>query len=186
MDKKERLKIHMENYYHELNRKDNLRTRLIIPSTAIFIFIAITIYIFKNCQVESVGLTALLFWLFALAFIGFLGITFFYLIKAWKGYKYAYLPKSTDLEQYFENLSDYQEENYVPQDYTEKKYYGYLISQISKNNSQNFENNQKLSDLIYKIQTNLSKALLLAIISLLILYSKEIWTYSENVLSILF
>ena len=44
----------------------------------------------------------------------FFGNYFFYLIKLWKGYKYAYLPKSTDLEQYFKYLSDYQEESKPP------------------------------------------------------------------------
>ena len=175
---KERLEFYKEIYYFELNRKDNLKSKLIIPSSITALFFTVIGYLFRNLKAAPSGLLGVLFIVsFVLLFLSFI-YNIYNFFKAWQGDKYAYLPKSTEMEEYWHEL----EKAYSEPEVVKEKFNTFLIKKLKKHNDQNFKNNKRLAETLLKIHKTIIVSLVFTIVSLVCLYGPQFYFIINNIL----
>lgn len=164
MNLDQRIQIYKEVYNSQIERKDNLKSNLVIPTAVIGLFGALTNYFLKVLEAGISGFLDVIFVFLFLIYIYMIASAIYYLYISWGGYDYAYFPKSQKIEKYYNDLKENknQYENY------ENEFKKYLIKTYTKINDINFKHNKKLRENLLKIQKNLSQALIIGSISLFV------------------
>jgi len=135
-----KFEYYKENYYRELNIKSEINNSLSLPIGIISGIIAGMFYLFSNFDFRYAGLLNAIFILFlSLDFI-FLIISIYYLIKAYsdfpKGYEYALLPDTNEIDLYETQLKTYYSDNKIL-DKSKDDVKEYILSQMIMNTGQN-------------------------------------------------
>lgn len=102
-----------ELYYFEIEQKEKINAQLGIPLTVLVLLIGVIAYYFKKLSIF------LNFDVLSLSFLFLLGVTIifviadiYFLFRVFFGYKYNYLPSSSNLDDYVESLKTYYKDAY--------------------------------------------------------------------------
>jgi len=160
MDNKQRIELYKNIYNNQITRKDALKGKLLFPSGILLLFMSLANYIFSFLSKEPNGVVGL-----------FLLISFsFFIFKSWKGYEYAYLPKSEEIEDYHDKV-------------TEDQFETFLINKYTESNDKNFKHNKELRENLLKIQKQLIHALIAGIISVFLIHIDKFIFHSVNIIN---
>lgn len=138
--------FYKEQYYQEIDRKNDISNSLstpigIISALVAGLFYSLTTYDF------SLGITLVIpfILLFALAII-FLSISVYHLIKAFSdfhnGFNYAYLVDTDDLDNYYNELKDFNKQENTTPDTSDNEFQEYVLSELIKSTGINQKNNK--------------------------------------------
>lgn len=155
-----RIEMYKEIYNNQIERKDRLKSNLIIPTGITGVFGALTSYFIEILEKGISGFSGFLFFCFFIIFFYRVSKAIYYIYISWKGENYVYFPKSSEVEERYNKL----QENDEP----EKKFKKYLIKVYITANDRNFKYNKKIRGNLLSIQKNLTYALIFALASLFI------------------
>lgn len=173
MNKDERIEMYKEIYNSQIDRKDNLKSKLFFPSGILVLFMTLANYLFQVFEKAPGGLIDLLFLVSFTIFIIKILISLYYIYNSWKGYDYAYLPKAKEIECFYHKKDD------------DEAFKDFLIKKYTKSIDINFQNNKNLRTNLFKIQKNLIQALIFAIISVFLINIDMFYNYLVNIESII-
>jgi hypothetical protein len=155
-----------ENYFHEIDRKDKITSRISQTTTTLTILLGLVGISTKEIQYpfsnfEYIQLAALIVSIFYISKI------IFYLMKFFIGFKYKYIAPSSIILKYYNDLVKY---NSVDgKDNPDLLLIDYLIKSYTDTTNINIKNNDKKSEYIYIANENIVKSLP-SILSLGLLY----------------
>jgi hypothetical protein len=141
----DRLEFYKEQYYKEIERKNDVTNSL---STPIGIISALVAGLFYSLTTFDYSLYTSLTIIFLLVFCGaitFLSISVFHLMKAFSdlhnGFSYAYLIDTDDLDNYYQKLKSYYEQVNTT-DNSDKDLKEYVLNELIKCTGVNQKNNK--------------------------------------------
>lgn len=109
MEKKEIFQLYERLYFHEIDAREKLTSRLQIPLTIIFAFVGILAFFVQNYQHRGFSGSAYLFFvLMFLAFLALLAATICF-IGSWWNHAYSFLPSAQATEDYRRTLVSHYE-----------------------------------------------------------------------------
>lgn len=109
---KEHLQMYKEMYYHELDMKEKINSRVSIPLGIITILVSATFCIIKVFyNIPKSSLKSVCFILLILYSISLIA-AIISVIYSYYGYEYHYLPKPRQINNYIESIKNYYEDNY--------------------------------------------------------------------------
>lgn len=138
--------FYKEQYYKELDRKNDISNSLTIPIGFISALVAGLFYSMTTFDYEiKLALTVSFIVLLSIAVI-FLSISIFHLIKAFSnfhnGYNYQYLIDTDDLKNYYEGLKNYYAQQSTIPDNSDGDFEDYVLTEYIKNTGVNQKNNK--------------------------------------------
>jgi len=143
-----------ESHNEEFERLRNFSTRLQLIFAVITLeFLIVTNFIDKIHIPENWNLSDVLYFIILILIVVILAIQLILFYKAFRGYKYAYLPTSEKINEYYSELEKYYEKNYEKyfKDKGEKSeliqndFKQFLIEMYESTSTINRINNQKRS-----------------------------------------
>ena len=170
MDKKEMLGLYEKLYFHEIDARERLNSRLQTPLTLIISFIGVFAFMLQNFEYQGCSWPTV-FFLFILACGAFflVAATFFF-IKSWHGNEYEFLPAAEKTEDYHSALVDL----YTPYDDGEKitaqHFDNYIREYYIKCSSANTKCNDLRSICVHKTNTALIATAVLVFSAFLVFY----------------
>lgn len=111
-----------ELYFNELNRWEDSLKSLYHPTTMLIVLIAALFYLVTNYDYDPFDVLAKLFSITVLITGILIIVVFYYLFKAYtgfKGYEYEILPLATKLKKYLDDLKKYYSDKEMTEDYME-------------------------------------------------------------------
>ena len=138
------LEFYKEQYYKEIERKNDISNSLATP---IGIISALVAGLFYSLTSFNFTLNAILVVVFILTLIVilFLSISIFHLIKAFSdiqnGFNYAYLIDTDDLDKYHKELKEYYKQTNTT-DISDEEFKDYVLSELIKSTGINQKNNK--------------------------------------------
>ena len=174
MEREKRIGIYSESYSFELQRKDRLSSMISIPTGIVTLLFGAVGYFYRIIPtIDSPYLSLSLCIAVAVMFIILLFASIS-LIKSYFGYTYSYLPTSRQLEDYWNELSDYQQLNGVQSDEIEDDFKNFLIQYYCDANEINIANNDKKSGYFHKANQAIVAVLVLAFLFSIPIYWNKI------------
>ena len=154
MDEDKLFKLYEKFYFHEIDIRERLNSRLQIPLTIIALLFGFLAYMLQN-KCDKVGnFSETLFWiLFSLSIIAVcFSIMFF--IFSWYSYKHKLLPSAISTDQYKDELVEHYKDHEDPEKLVKKYLKKYLYDYYRDFSSENTIINDRKS--FYLHLTNLS------------------------------
>jgi|Wag4MinimDraft_8_1082659.scaffolds.fasta_scaffold00258_3 ribosomal protein S17E len=170
MDNNQRIELYKNIYNNQITRKDDLKGKLLFPSGILLLFMSLANYIFSFLSKEPKGVLGLFLLISFTLFIYNLMKSLFYIFKSWKGYDYAYLPKSEEVEAYHDNV-------------TKNEFETFLINKYTESNDKNFKHNKELRENLLKIQKQLIYALIAGFLSVFLIHIDKFIYHSVNIIN---
>lgn len=163
MDIVERKEFYEKLYFHELDVREKLVSRLKLPMTAFAILTAMTFFLFNDNLKEKSGELSCIF--LAIFTSGCLALFFsiFFFIRSWYGYTYKMLPNAVVIENYYKEIYD----NYFDidedksEEWTNEAFNEYLLTTFRDYAAFNTVNNDRKSYFLYLSNTAMLISLLL-------------------------
>lgn len=187
MNRINRFEIFKDVYYKELERKNELEESLMLPVGIITALSTGFFYLVSNFNYQCHSWLRMIFIIFAFSALSLIITTIYQLIRAYNnftfGYKYHYIPYSTDIEQYYSDLIHYfkdkkhTEERAIKE--TNKIIEQFFIDEFIKKSDLNCYNNDKKQSHSYKARIFLIFALI-SIFILVIPFGINYYKYKEN------
>lgn len=141
----DRFEFYKEQYYKELDRKNEITNSLNMPIGILTVFVATLFYLLASFKYSNSNILFYIFIIFTLFVVVFLIVSVYHLIKALSnlhnGYLYAYLNDTDDLEEYRVNLMQYYS-SIGSEDISEKEFEEYIEKELIKSTGINQKNNK--------------------------------------------
>lgn len=150
-----------ENYFFEIDRKNQLARVLNIPFGLLVILGSSLLYIVKNTSIPF-------YWFEALPIIlGFIIMIFviYFLIKSYYNYTYGFVASSEELKKYYTDLCAYNQKE------ADKIFLEFVTSEYSKYADINASNNDKKSSYLHKA----NGALIILLIFVILAWLPYVW-----------
>lgn len=154
MKKKELFSLYEKLYFHEIDHREKITTRLQLPLAIFISLITILGYMIQNVDYTSSSITLIvIFLIFYLigSFLVITGIVFF--IKTFYGHTYEYLPTAKETENYNSLLKATYDSYEGGEKIAEKHFDDYLYKYFCECSSMISDINQKRSDFLHKANT---------------------------------
>lgn len=154
MDEDALFKLYEKLYFHEIDIRERLNSRLQIPLTIIALLFGFLAYMLQN-KCEGVGNNAeIVFWvLFSISICAVCSAIFFFILS-WYSYKHKLLPSAISTDQYKNKLVEHYREHEVPEKLVKKYLKKYLYNYYRDFSSENTIINDRKS--FYMHLTNMS------------------------------
>ena len=155
----EQFDFYKEFYFKELDNRNEINSSLSLPIGLITALIAGIFYLLTNFDYKySVAITTL-FVIQIIFSIAFLVASIYNLIKAYsdfhKGYDYAILADTADLDNYYQQLKAFYASNTALPDSSKQEFETYVLNEMIKNTGDNQKNNKKKTKFRYNCERHL-------------------------------
>lgn len=167
------LDFEREHYCFELGRKDSLNSNMSIPLGILTASFGVFAYYFNKVTSFASGFGCFLFSLLLIIMFFALIYATYNLIKSYWGLKYKYIPTSSELNIYWNNLTQYYQ-TYPDIGTPEEKYEETLMKYFSEANENNTKNNDYRSKYLHNANTTILAILALAAILIVPLQYKSV------------
>lgn len=168
MNKDELFKLYEKLYFHEIESREKITSRLQLP-LAIFISIFSILWLMVRSIDFGLSQTVLItyfgFLLFSIIPV-LIGV--YYFIKAFYGHEYEYIPTADETEKYNQTLITTYREFEKTEELAQGYLYDYLYKYYAKCSSKNSKVNDKRSEYIHKSNSFIIVAILPLLITFLI------------------
>lgn len=144
-DNMDNLEFYKEQYYKEIERKNDISNSLATPIGIISALVAGLFYSLTSFDFSSNAILVVAFILTLIVVLYFLSISIFHLIKAFSdfhnGFNYAYLIDTDDLDKYHKQLKEYYRQTNTT-DISDAEFKDYVLSELIKSTGINQKNNK--------------------------------------------
>lgn len=106
MSKNPLFDLYEKLYFHEIEVRERLGSRLQTPLAIIVSLIGVLAYLFKNFAQDHVALNAPIFIGLLVLSTVTLGVAIYFFVRSWYGHTYAFLPSADATEQYRQLLQE--------------------------------------------------------------------------------
>jgi predicted membrane channel-forming protein YqfA (hemolysin III family) len=163
------------DFYNDLNfkeedKKNQINNSLSLPIGIITGLVAGLFYLLTAFDFKLSFWDSIVFSVISLTSIFFLGISIFHLIKSYsnfhKGYDYAYLADTIDLDKYYKELKKYYNTNPILTDTSDTEFELYIFDELVKNTDINQKNNKKKNKHRFNCEKHLITAFLFLCLNL--------------------
>jgi hypothetical protein len=147
MDKKKRFEVYEKRYFHELDTRERVESRLKTPLTMFAIVFGIIAFL-SNKVIEAVDTHQDFgFWLFYSGSIVMFVLSVYFFIRSIYGYHYSLLPTPEVMENYYRNIEDeYAKTNLgSAKAWAQEAFEDYLYNSYVQYTTQNTKNNDAKS-----------------------------------------
>lgn len=158
MDSNKLFNLYEKQYYHEIEARDKLNSRLQIPLAVLVAIVGFMGFMLQNRSSEVAGLAVWIFWVFYLAASISTVFAIIFFRKSWFGHTDKLLPTAKQSEEYryelIELYSKYENKDELVKDGMRKYLYDYFVQFSSINTI----NNDSRSYNLYKMTVSLTIA----------------------------
>lgn len=170
MDKKDTIQLYEKLYFHEIESREALNSRLQTPLTLIVAFVGVLAFLLQNYGHQGFSCAAIAFVTLIVASAIALGWSTVFFIKSWYNNTYSFLPSAHDTEIYRKSLialyEPYENGNRLASDY----FSDYLLDYYVRHSSANTECNDRRSIYLHKTNGALIVTALIAFLAFLAFY----------------
>ncbi|MBX2834249.1 MAG: hypothetical protein KTR28_04665 [Micavibrio sp.] len=160
-------KFYERVYFHEIDTRDRLNSRLQLPFAVIVSLVGILGYFLRQIDVSQDGLWVNLFYLFFVYSSVTLFIAVYLFIKASHGNVYSLIPTSKKTNEYHAKLSDFYREYDTCEELTQNYFEQYMNNTYIECASKNTKLNEKRSALLHGSNNALIVTIVLTVITFL-------------------
>lgn len=157
MNLEERIDFYEKLYFHELDVKEKLDSKLKMPLTIFAVVFTMAIFLLNQIFVEKSFIASAIFWLSYTTGWFSLGFSIVYFVKSWYGYNYKMLPIASRIEEYYLELKNFYEEmnKKESKQWHEEAFDEYLLTMFKSYSSHNTVNNDRKNFFLYRSITSL-------------------------------
>lgn len=156
-------------YFHEIESREKLNSRLQITLTFIVSFIGVLAFMFQNYEHQNFSSLEILFILLFVASILGILIAIYFFIRSWHNNIYTFIPAASDTDKYHSELQKlYEPYGKKGEKLIEDYFEDYISSQYIKCSSANTECNDRRSIYVHKTNTALIVTAIIAFFAFLI------------------
>lgn len=179
--------LYREIYYREIERKNDLEKSLVLPAGLITALCTALFYFITKFNFSCCLWLRILFVILTCLATGCIGVTIYYLFKAYNnftfGYEYHYIPYCGFIEEYYIDLIDYYSKRHkqkmIVMRKTEERFKKYFIDQYIEKSDENMYNNDMKQSYLYRARVFLIFSLI-SIFLLVIPYGLNYYNYSNS------
>lgn len=176
------LEFYKEQYYKEIERKNEINNSFASPIGVITAIIVAIYYSLTSFDYDIRGAWVPIFFLLLTVCICFLAISLYHLStglsKYPEGYDYAFLPRTVELDKYYRDLKEYYKQS-GSEDMSDAEFENFLVSELIKCTTINQINNDiKLGHRFYSIRFLILSFIVLC--TLAIPYGKSLQVQKEK------
>jgi hypothetical protein len=173
MNKEQLFKFYEKLYFHEIESREKISSRLQLPLAIIIGQIGLIGYILKQFKIYNNFIIIVCMVLFGITIL-FLGFALKHFIKSWYNYEYSFLPTASDTEKYRSTLintyNDYEDRDKLVENALKDFIYKYYIDCSTINTV----NNDTRSFHFHRTASNLIISFALSIVTLGTLFFSHI------------
>lgn len=168
MNRSELYKLYEKLYFHEIESRDKITSRLQLP-LAIFVSIfSVLGLMVRNINFDLGPIILSAFFLFLLISVIPVGLGVYYFIRGFYGHVYEYIPTAVDTEKYNQELIETYKEFENGENIAQKYLFDYLYKYYADCSSKNSNVNDKRSEFIHKSNFYIIVSILPLLITFLI------------------
>lgn len=165
-----RLELYEKLYFHELDRRDKIASRLSTPLGALIGAIGIVAFLLNsNSKIPSEVLRSA-FWLIIVAAIVTLLVGGWYFRKAWFGHTDRHVATAEQIDDYHSKLEQQYRDQPDAASLVESHFEQYLLDTYRRSATTNAINNDQRSSALYRAGCWLTSAVVLALLSTIPFY----------------
>ncbi|HBP89086.1 MAG TPA: hypothetical protein PKK23_13965 [Nitrospirales bacterium] len=167
MNKEERFQLYERQYYHEIEMREKLNSRLQMPFAVLVVIVGFLGYMLQNASPQNNGIGVIVFWVFWTSAIISLAIGVWFFRKSWFGHTDKLLPTAESIESYRKELiltyRDFEDNEKI----VEEAFGNVLFEYYVKFSSKNAINNDARAYNLYRTIVSLTFAIGLAFLAFL-------------------
>lgn len=152
MEKKEIFQLYEKLYFHEIDSREKLNSRLQTPLTLIVSFVGILAFLLQHYGHQGFSVAAILFAFLIILSAATLAVAIVFFIKSWYNNTYLFLPSAQDTENYRQSLIKLYKPYKSGAQLASEYFSNYLMEYYVRYSSANTECNDRRS--IYLHKTN--------------------------------
>lgn len=167
MKKQDLFQIYEKSYFHEIDMREKLSSRMQIPLAIIVAEISLLGYVLQKLNNIQSGLYGLLFIICYILSTILVLLSIYFFIRSWYNFEYAFLPTADETENYQKELNSFYEEYAERETLTQNAMFDYVYDYYKKCSTKNTLNNDKRSIYIHKTSSFLILAFVGIFVTLL-------------------
>ena len=137
MNEEQLFKLYEKLYFHEIDMRERLNSRLQIPLTIIAILLGFLAFMLQNKCSKVGNISEVVFWILFVFSIITISLSILFFILSWYSYKHKLLPSATSTDQYkrdlLEHFKDHEDPNKIVEKYLKEYLYDYYRDFSSEN-----------------------------------------------------
>jgi hypothetical protein len=170
MDKKETFALYEKLYFHEIDSREKLNSRLQMPLALIVSFIGALAFMLQNFECEKFSGLSIIFLILLAGSTLCLVRAIWFFIRSWYGNTYSFLPSAKDTEQYHSTLVEMYKQ-YARGDQLAKSHFeDYIRRYYIDCSSANTECNDRRSVYVHKTNSALIATAVVAFLAFFTFY----------------
>lgn len=144
------LTLYEKLYFNEIEMREKLYARSQLPLAVLVVLVGLVIYVFKNMSLNQYDTLSLIFFTFFLAALVALVFAVYCFVRSWHGYKYKFLPSTSELEAYRKKIYNLYSPYPERETWVSETMQDTLIEYYTDYTAVNEVNNEKRSAYLYK------------------------------------
>lgn len=170
MEKKDVFQLYEKLYFHEIDSREKLNSRLQTPLTLIVLFVGVLAFLLQNYGHQGFSVAAILFSALVVLSVAALASAAFFFVKSWYNNTYSFLPSAQDTENYRQTLIKFYEPYENGEQLASEHFSDYLMSYYVRYSSANTECNDRRSIYLHKTNSALIVTAAIAFLAFLALF----------------
>ena len=170
MTKKDIFLLYEKLYFHEIDSREKLNSRLQTPLTLIVSFVGVLAFLLQNYGHQGFSLAAVLFSVLIVLSATALASAAFCFVKSWYNNTYFFLPLAQETENYRQTLIKHYEPYENGEQLASEHFSDYLMSYYVRYSSDNTECNDQRSIYLHKTNSALIITAAIAFLAFLVFF----------------
>jgi hypothetical protein len=170
MTRDDLFKLYKKLYFHEIEAREKLNSRLQLPLTIIVAQIGLVAYVVNASKIPDDSLICRLYVILLVVTLVALVFAIYFFVRSWFNYTYSFLPVARETENYRtllqETYDGYEEKDKLIQD----ALFDYLYNAYIESSSKNAQNNDTRSIFLHKTSAALILSFVLSLTSVLLFH----------------
>jgi hypothetical protein len=170
MDNQELFQLYEKLYFHEIDAREKLNSRLQTPLTLIISLIGALAFLVQNYAHQRNSPFSTLFIFFSSASAASLVAAMYFFVRSWMGTEYFFLPSATESETYRQQLINHFAPYETNGELSSAAFRQYIMDYYVKYSSKNTDANDRRSIRIHKTNVGIIAAATFACFAFLVFY----------------
>ncbi len=167
MQKKQVIELYEKLYFHEIETREKLNSRLQIPLTIIISIVGLLSFLLQNYEHKSYSTAEIIFLISIAITFSILISAIFFFIRSWYNYTYSFLPTACETEEYRNKLIEMYQPYSEDVDLASKYFTEFLMRSYVECSSINTRNNDLRLLNLHKTNRQIVYTVAIAFISFL-------------------
>jgi hypothetical protein len=168
MNDERRFELYEKIYFHEVESREKLSSRLQIPLALLLSIASVYALIVKGVSFSNNDIWNICFGMVFLLSVSLFVVSVSYFVRSFYGHAYEFLPSASDTEKYRKTLIDTYQEYDDCDELVERYFNEYLFRYFNECSSNNTKVNDKRSEYLHKCNTYLILTSMPLVVSFLI------------------